>query len=60
MASIQFITDEHAKKQAVILPMDEYERLLAAADMMKIIKLFPIQRDQMTMKLFLMKSFLSW
>ncbi|WP_118987111.1 helix-turn-helix domain-containing protein [Photorhabdus sp. CRCIA-P01] len=32
MASIQFITDEHGKKQAVILPMDEYERLLAAAD----------------------------
>ncbi|WP_350306826.1 hypothetical protein [Photorhabdus viridis] len=32
MTDIQFITDEHSKKQAVILPIDEYERLLAATD----------------------------
>ncbi|KMJ46684.1 2-hydroxyacid dehydrogenase [Xenorhabdus khoisanae] len=32
MAGIQFITDENGNKQAVVLPIAEYERLLAALD----------------------------
>ncbi|CAI1107758.1 helix-turn-helix domain-containing protein [Serratia quinivorans] len=32
MAGIQFITDENGNKQAVVLPIGEYEKLLAAAD----------------------------
>lgn len=32
MAGIQFITDENGNKQAVVLPIEEYERLLAAVD----------------------------
>ncbi|MBD2801777.1 helix-turn-helix transcriptional regulator [Xenorhabdus sp. M] len=32
MAGIQFITDENGNKQAVVLPIEEYERLLAALD----------------------------
>ncbi|OTA14322.1 transcriptional regulator [Xenorhabdus beddingii] len=32
MAGIQFITDENGNKQSVVLPIEEYERLLAAMD----------------------------
>ncbi|CDL79077.1 hypothetical protein XCR1_1040002 [Xenorhabdus cabanillasii JM26] len=61
MAGIQFITDENGNKQAVVLPIAEYERLLAALDHDEDYVSIPYtKKGLMIMKPFLMKSSALW